>query len=230
MRTALVVQHIAPEGPWLIADALEREGVAIDLVRVDRGDVVPTDLGEHRGLVVMGGPMSAASDRDFPSREAEIALLRDAVARGVPTLGVCLGAQLLAVAAGGAIHRGPVPEIGWGPVRLEAGAERDPLLAGIGGPLSVLHWHGETFDLPAGATHLARSDRYANQAFRVGPSAWGLQFHIEVDLTAVEGFMAAFGHEAPAGSAIAEEAPRELARSEAERRTIMERFARIAGG
>jgi GMP synthase-like glutamine amidotransferase len=230
MRSALVVQHIEPEGPWLIAEALAREGVAIDLVRPYRGDAVPADLGAHRGLVVMGGPMSAASDDGFPSRGAELALMRDAVARRVPTLGVCLGAQLLAVAAGGAIHRGPVPEIGWGPVRLEAGAEGDPLLAGLGGPLSVLHWHGETFDLPAGAIHLARSDVYANQAFRVGPAAWGLQFHIEVDLAAVEGFMAAFGHEAPAGSAIAEDAPRELARSDAERRAIMERFARVVGG
>ena len=230
MRRALIIEHIEPEGPWLIADALERAGVAIDLIRPYRGDAVPADLGAHRGLVVMGGPMSAASDDGFPSRGAELALMRDAVARGVPTLGVCLGAQLLAVAAGGAIRRGPVPEIGWGPVRLEAGAERDPLLAGIGGPLGVLHWHGETFDLPEGATHLARSDIYANQGFRVGPSAWGLQFHIEVDLAAVEGFMAAFGHEAPAGSAIAEDAPRELARSEAERRTIMERFARVVAG
>ena len=230
MRRALIVQHIEPEGPWLIADALARAGVAVDLVRAHRGEAVPTDLGAHRGLVVMGGPMSASSDRDFPSREAELALLRDAVARGVPTLGVCLGAQLLAVAAGGAIHRGPVPEIGWGPVALEAGAEGDPLLAGIAGPLHVLHWHGETFDLPAGAIHLARSDVYANQAFRVGPAAWGLQFHIEVDVAAVEGFMAAFGHEAPAGSRIAEDAPRQLARSEAERLSIMERFARVVGG
>jgi GMP synthase-like glutamine amidotransferase len=230
MRSALVIQHIEPEGPWLIAEALAREGLAIDLVRPYRGDPLPAELGGHRGLVVMGGPMSAASDDGFPSRGAELALMRDAVARRVPTLGVCLGAQLLAVAAGGAIHRGPVPEIGWGPVRLEAGAEGDPLLAGLGGPLSVLHWHGETFDLPAGAIHLARSDVYANQAFRVGPAAWGLQFHIEVDLAAVEGFMAAFGHEAPAGSAIAEDAPRELARSEAERRAIMERFARVVRG
>ncbi len=230
MRSALVIQHIEPEGPWLIAEALAREGVAIDLVRPYRGDAVPADLGGHCGLVVMGGPMSAASDDGFPSRGAELALMRDAVARRVPTLGVCLGAQLLAVAAGGAIRRGPVPEIGWGPVRPEAGADGDPLLAGLGDPLSVLHWHGETFDLPAGAIHLASSDVYANQAFRVGPAAWGLQFHIEVDLAAVEGFMGAFGHEAPAGSAIAEDAPRELARSEAERRAIMERFARVVSG
>jgi GMP synthase-like glutamine amidotransferase len=149
------------------------------------------------GLVVMGGPMSAVDDDGFPSRAGEIAVLSQSLVGGITTIGVCLGAQLLAVAAGSRVFVGDAgPEIGWGPVQLTADAASDPLLAGVPSPLTVLHWHGGTFDLPLGATHLAASRTYANQAFRVGARAWGFQFHVEVDQRAVSGFLDAFGDEA----------------------------------
>ena len=202
MPRCLIVQHVPAEGPYLLAPGLDRAGVAVDLREVARGAPLPAGAGGLDGLVVMGGPMSARSDRGFSTRRAELALLADAVARGVPTLGVCLGAQLLAAAAGGRVEPGAAgAEIGWGPVYLAAAAADDPLLAGVagaGGALDVLHWHGETFTLPPGAVLLASSDRYLHQAFRLGSRAWGLQFHVEVDLGGVRAFVDAAGAEAAA--------------------------------
>jgi GMP synthase-like glutamine amidotransferase len=202
VATCLIVQHVPAEGPYLLADALASAGVAVTLRAVHAGEPLPATAEALDGLVVMGGPMSARADEGFPTRGRELALLADAVARGVPTLGVCLGAQLLAAASGGTVEPGAAgPEIGWGQVRLAAAAADDPLLAGTadaGGALEVLHWHGETFALPPGAVLLASSDRYPNQAFRTGPRAWGLQFHVEVDLGGVRAFVEAAGAEAAA--------------------------------
>jgi GMP synthase-like glutamine amidotransferase len=226
-RPVLVIQHLAPEGPALIAGALERAGRRLDVVRVDAGSDLPADLSGYAGMVVMGGPMSAGSDRGFPTRHAELELLRAALEGGVPTLGVCLGAQLLAVAAGGAIERSGPPEIGWGEVQLTPGAAGDAVFEGPSDTLSVLHWHGETFTLPDGAVRLASSNLYANQAFRLGPCAWGLQFHLEVDRAAVAGFVDAFGDEAEHPEAILRDAPLHLARSELRRTRILDRFAAV---
>jgi GMP synthase-like glutamine amidotransferase len=197
--SCLIVQHLEPEAPYAIGDALDDAGVVTDLRRIYDGEPLPSDLADVDGLVVMGGPMSASSDEGFPTRRAELSLLDDALSRGLPTLGVCLGAQLLALAAGGAVHPGPTgPEIGWAPVSLTDQAGEDPLLAGLPSTLTVLHWHGDTFDLPPGAIHLAANSRYRNQAFRSGPRAWGLQFHLEVDHRAVAAFLGAFGADAAA--------------------------------
>ena len=230
MPRCVIVQHLEPEGPYAIGDALEARGIVVDLRRVHAGDQVPGDAEGLAGLVVMGGPMSAASDADFPTRRAEIGLLGDAVARGVPTLGVCLGAQLLAAAAGGTVRVGEVgPEIGWGPVDLVGPASADPLLAGTSDRLTVLHWHGDTFDLPPGAHRLATNGRYENQAFRVDPSAWGLQFHLEVTADAVAAFIAEFGEEARAAgtdpAVLQAETARSLPQLVGSRDRIFARFA-----
>lgn len=225
-RRVLVVQHVEPEGPALLAGALAAAGCELDVVRTDLGAALPRDLSAHAGLVIMGGPMSAAGDgRDYPSRDTEVALVRDALARGTPTLGVCLGAQVVALAGGAAVYPGDGPEIGWGPVTLEPAAADDPLLGGIAGEMTVLHWHGDTFDLPAGAVRLASTPAYPNQAFRLGDAAWGLQFHVEVDSDAVARFVAAFGHEAGDADAITSDAPVALRRSRAERTLVVDRFA-----
>ncbi|SDI18050.1 Glutamine amidotransferase class-I [Sinosporangium album] len=131
--------------------------------------------------VHMGGPMGALDDADHPHLGAERALLTAAVARGIPLLGVCLGAQLLAAALGGEISRGPALEIGYGDVALTGEGTADPVLGPQGPSLPVFHWHGDTFTLPAGAVRLASTDAYLNQAFRVGDRAYGFQFHVEVD-------------------------------------------------
>jgi GMP synthase-like glutamine amidotransferase len=202
MASCLVVQHLEPEGPYVIGHALETAGVALDVRAVHRGDRLPPDLADVDGLVVMGGPMSATSDDGFPSRRAELGLVADGLGRGLPILGVCLGAQLLALAGGGTVYPGAAgTEIGWAPVQLTAAAGDDPLLAGIPTDLTVLHWHGDTFDPPGHATVLATNARYRHQAFRLGPRAWGLQFHLEVDRPAVTAFLDAFGADARAAGA-----------------------------
>lgn len=228
MARALVVQHLEPEGSYCIAEALRAADVGVQVARADRGDVLPS-VEELDALVVMGGPMSADSDEGFPSRRAEIALLADAVARGVPTLGVCLGAQLLAEATGGTTVRGDGPEIGWGPVTLSAGAAADTLLAGAPAELPVLHWHADTIRLPERAVLLASSRRYPSQAFRVGSAAWGLQFHLEVTRAAVKAFLDAFPGDAAAArggaEAILEQTGPALTELEPVRARILERFA-----
>jgi GMP synthase-like glutamine amidotransferase len=197
MTSCLVIQHVAPEGPYVIRGALERAGVTVDIRSVGDGVDLPPDLAGFEGLVVMGGPMSATADEGFPTRRAELDLLADALHRGLPTLGVCLGAQLLALAGGGAVYPGPVgPEIGWAPVELTREAGDDPLLTGLPAELTVLHWHGDTFDPPPDAVLLAVSPRYRSQAFRGGAKAWGLQFHFEIDQQAVAAFVASFGADA----------------------------------
>ena len=230
--SCLVVEHVEPERPYAIGDALAAAGVVLDIRRVFAGEALPLDATGLAGVVVMGGPMSALADDGFPSRRAELDLLADAVRRAVPTLGVCLGAQLLALAGGGRVLPGAAgPEIGWAPVELTEDALDDPLLAGLPDRLAVLHWHSDTFDLPAGSVHLAASDRYRGQAFRLGARAWGLQFHLEVDERAVAAFLGAFGKDVvQAGTtpeAIAAQSPAAVRALEPHRTRVVARFAEL---
>ena len=232
MPTCLVVQHVEPEYPYAIGQALASAGVEVVLCRVYASDPLPQHMEDFDGFVVMGGPMSATSDESFATRRQEIALLVEAIDLGVPTLGVCLGAQLLAVAAGSRVVSSPVgPEIGWGPIRLTAEAVIDPLFSLLPDELTVLHWHGETYELPPGAVHLASSAMNLQQAFRVGDRAWGLQFHLEVDATAVGVFASAFEDEAlSAGTtpeAILAATPTALTELLPHRHALLMRFAHL---
>jgi GMP synthase-like glutamine amidotransferase len=226
----LIVQHVEPEGPYAIGDALLDRAIETDLRAVHAGATLPGNADDIEGLVVMGGPMSAASDEGFPTRRAELTLVADALHRGVPTLGICLGAQILALAAGGPVYPGSAgAEIGWGPVELTEAADSDHLLGGLPVRLTVLHWHGDTFDLPSDGVRLASNTNYPNQAFRIGERAWGLQFHVEVDSGAVSAFVDAFDAEAIAGggdpAVIQAEADAALADLAPVRDLIVGRFA-----
>ncbi|MFJ3673386.1 methyltransferase domain-containing protein [Streptomyces sp. NPDC090106] len=218
-----IVEHAPQEGPYAIGDALEKAGLPLRVSRTWAGDPVPDTVDDIVALVVMGGPMAAYDD--FPSRTAELALLRAALEAEVPVLGVCLGAQLLAVAAGGAARPGNGAQVGWSGVRMTGTAHDDLLFAPVPEQLRVLHWHSDTMDLPPGARLLASCDRYEAQAFRVGASAWGMQFHLEVDEAAVGAFAAAFPEEAAAAPGLVESAPVELAVLARHRDGVFERFA-----
>jgi len=179
----VVVQHVAHEGPGLLGDVLDEASVEWSTCRVDQGDALPAtaDLAALDGLVVMGGPMGVGDETAFEWLEPERRLLAAAVDAGLTTLDVCLGAQQLAAALGARVRRGPVPEVGPGVVHLSPTGERDPVLGPAGSPLRCVHWHSDTFDLPAGAALLASNDCYEHQAFRIGRRAYGFQFHVEVD-------------------------------------------------
>lgn len=141
---AVVIQHVDFEGPGLIGAVLSARGADLRVVRTDEGDALPA-VDELDVLVVMGGPMGAHDDAAYPHLAGERELLAAAVAAGIPVLGVCLGAQLLAAALGGTVSRGPAPEVGLGTVSLTDTGRADPVLGPAGRYLRVLHWHADTF-------------------------------------------------------------------------------------
>jgi GMP synthase (glutamine-hydrolysing) len=143
------------------------------------GEPIPAPVEHYDALAVFGGGMNVHDDERLPWIRGEIELLRDALAAGMPVIGICLGAQLLATAAGAEVRRASAPEIGWHAVeRTPAGAE-DPLLGRLPGRFTAYQWHSYAFDLPARAVELARS-AVCPQAFRLGERAWAVQFHPEV--------------------------------------------------
>ena len=176
--TLLVLQHIACEPPAAFEDELRSRGLELVRVELDEGDALPEPDG-FAGIVVMGGPMGAYEDDEHPWLAGEKRYLGEAVARDVPVWGVCLGAQLLAAALGARVYPGPEAEVGLLDVELTEAAAADPVFAGAPRRFPTLQWHGDTFDLPEGATLLAESPAYRHQAFRVR-RAYGLQFHLEV--------------------------------------------------
>ena len=153
-------------------------GATISASHVYRGDPLPA-LGDFDWLVVMGGGMSVNDERELPWLVPEKALVRSAIAAGKRVLGVCLGAQMIASALGARVYKNALKEIGWWPITREPAAVGHPLGAALPDGSEVFHWHGETFDLPAGAVRLARSSACLNQAIAVGPRVLGLQFHLE---------------------------------------------------
>jgi GMP synthase (glutamine-hydrolysing) len=175
----LVLQHIACEPPGVYEDVLDERGATIHRVELDEGDLLP-DWRAFDAIVAMGGPMGALDDDEHPWLTDEKRLIADAVRSGLPFWGVCLGVQLLAASLGARVYPGPAPEVGVLPVLLTDEALADPVFAGTPRELLSLQWHGDTFDLPDGATRLAGSPAYPNQAFRVGADAYGVQFHLEV--------------------------------------------------
>jgi GMP synthase-like glutamine amidotransferase len=173
-----VLQHAAFESPGHIATWAAARGHEVALTRVFAGEALPR-IDALDALVVMGGPMSVRDEARHDWLAPEKRLIGDAIAAGKPVLGVCLGAQLVADALGARVYRNREREIGWFPVSpTDAGAAH--AWYRLPGPVRAFHWHGETFDLPAGAVHLARSAACEHQMFAVGERVVALQFHLEV--------------------------------------------------
>jgi len=150
-----------------------------------RADFAP-DFSGIAGLIVMGGPMNVDETDRFPRLADEVSWIRNAVEAEVPVLGVCLGSQLIAKALGSKVFSGETKEIGWYSIDLTADGSADRLFQHCPAQPTVFQWHGETFDLPPGATLLASSELYPHQAFRYGESVYALQFHLEVTAAMID--------------------------------------------
>ncbi|MBI5627106.1 MAG: type 1 glutamine amidotransferase [Nitrosomonadales bacterium] len=176
MKPIAIFRHTPTEGPGYFAEFLDERKIPWQLIAIDAGDAVPHSAEAYSGLVFMGGPMSV--NDDLPWIPPVLALIRDAVARDIPLLGHCLGGQLISKALGGVVSRNPVKEIGWGEVTV---ADNDIARSWFGEikNFPAFHWHGETFTLPQGATHLLSSAYCVNQAYAIGKHL-AMQCHVEM--------------------------------------------------
>jgi GMP synthase-like glutamine amidotransferase len=181
----VIEQEPSLEGTGLLGKRLEAHRLPYRRLRTWIESFVGVRARDYAAVVPLGGNMHAWREDEHPFLREERLLLAEALRDRVPVLGVCLGAQLLARAHGADVRTGVAPEIGWLEVVPTAAADGDPVLGHLSGPASVFQWHVDEFELPEGASHLATSSAYRNQAFRHGDS-WGVQFHPEVDFEQFE--------------------------------------------
>lgn len=177
MKPVLVLQNLSADGPAYLGQWLAEHGVPFELVDSEAGQRAPAHLRDHSALAILGGEMSA-NDPLPALRDAEL-LVRQAVQAGLPTLGHCLGGQLMARAMGARIGPSPAPEIGWQELDV-LNTPESAAWFGQPGPRTVFQWHFEAFELPPGAVRLAGNASCPNQAFALGPHL-ALQFHAEID-------------------------------------------------
>ena len=178
MGRALIIRHVPHEGVAGYRAPIEAAGYRLDRVDVADPGFSAIDLNAPDLLIMMGGPMGVYEQDRHPWIRCQLRRLERRLAAGLPTLGVCFGAQMIAAAMGARVFPGPHKEVGFHPVRVADAVPANPLTALDDTP--VLHWHGDSFDLPVGAERLASSDLYENQAFRAGPNILALQFHAEM--------------------------------------------------
>lgn len=186
MKTVTVIRHLAFEDLGSLADALKQQDYVIKYVEAGLDSISEIQPLFPDLVVILGGPIGAYEEQDYPFLVDELRLLERRLQADLPTLGICLGAQLMARALGARVYPGTDKEIGWSPLKL-SDAGRNSALSNLAAECTdVLHWHGDTFELPVGANHLASSQKYQNQAFSWGKSALALQFHPEVTVLGLE--------------------------------------------
>ncbi len=195
--TILVVQHDADDHLNELAAPLLAAGCQLELWFAP-GDGEPArDAADYDGILSLGSGYGVNDEPDLPWMPAERKVMTTALAEGLPLLGICFGAQLLASVAGGSVRRAEVPEIGWSTVQMSAAAAADPVLSTLGPTPEVFQFHFDTFELPAHVEVLGRTGA-TNEAFRVGERAWGVQFHIEIGPAAMHSWLATFAAEVDA--------------------------------
>jgi GMP synthase (glutamine-hydrolysing) len=174
-----MVQHIEDDPPGALGEMLQEHGIPFDTINLEEGETLPAEL-RYDAMIVLGGPEYAGDDEVYPYLAPEKALIREAVARDVPFLGVCLGGQLLAHAMGGRVIRNGLFEMGFFQEQLTEEGKDDSLFRGLPGYQQVFNWHSDAFEVPEGGTLLAIGPDGSKQAFRVGRCAYGFQYHIEL--------------------------------------------------
>lgn len=187
LMSVLILKNVKTEGPGTIEDFLREADIHYKIVELETETISETNNFDT--LVMMGGPMSVNESDIYTYISKEEELTREFIKKGRKVLGICLGAQIMAKALGANVYKGTEPEIGWYNIELTETGLRDCLMKKLAiypkagdfwKRVKVFHWHGETFDIPAGTSGLAKSDLYQNQAFRYGDNAYAFQFHIEV--------------------------------------------------
>jgi GMP synthase-like glutamine amidotransferase len=189
MEDVLVFQHDALEGLGIFTEVLEKHDLTFRYVSLSGQDDALGGWEDARALVFLGGPMAVYEEDRYPFLKWEKSLIRSGIKRGIPMLGVCLGAQLIAAAAGAEVYHGNFKEVGWYPISMTVEGQVDSLLGYLPESLTVFQWHEDGFDLPQGAQRLASSVYYGNQAFRIGKRIYGLQFHLEVTPAIIDRWM-----------------------------------------
>jgi len=186
-KEVVILQHVANENAGTLLGFLKREKIPFREVTLFKTGYKLPGLENVRALVVMGGPMNVYEEDRYPFLVEEDCYIREALKRKLPYFGVCLGSQLLAKALGAQVYKARQEEIGWDEVTLTPDVRSDRLFGPLGAErLKVLQWHGDTFDLPKSAVHLASSTAVPNQAYCVDGRFYGLQFHVEVDRPMLE--------------------------------------------
>lgn len=185
-RSAVAIRHIAFEDLGLLSPLLDAAEWDVSFCDAAVDDLADRAIRDADLLIVLGGPIGAYEDSSYPFLSREIGILERRLTKGQPTLGICLGSQLMARALGARVYAGSTKEIGWGHVQLTDAGRKSCLASLSDEQAEVLHWHGDTFDLPDGATRLAFNPSYENQAFAHGPYALALQFHLEASPSQLE--------------------------------------------
>ena len=189
MKTVLVLQHVPHEGPGSLNSLLQTAGFRIHTLKFWPEAETEPAPENYQGLIVLGGPMGVYEADKYPHLAMEKKLLEGAVKKDLPVLGICLGAQLIANALGATVYPSGIKEIGWYDLAPTADGKNDPLFHHLSANEKVFQWHGDTFDLPNGAVHLASSPLCTNQAFRYGRNVYALQFHLEVDAKMIDAWL-----------------------------------------
>jgi GMP synthase (glutamine-hydrolysing) len=222
----LVFQHVPYEPLGTLDPLLKEAGFRIRYVNFGREPESRPSLDGYEALIILGGPMNSDQIESHPNLITEVDIIREAVDRQLSVLGICLGAQLLAKALGGAVSRNTVREIGWYDVELTEAGSNDAVLSEFGAVQEVFQWHEDGIHLPPGTVHLASSDASNVQAFRHGEHVYGFQFHLEVNQSLIERWLTVPANEATLRDEVGRVDPDDVRRQSVESINALEALSR----